>query len=322
MNKTDRKKQKIISMFLLCIILFPCIFLCGCEEEQKEQPGEPVEQEEAATIPKATTLNFTPETYPRVDGSTATIPLSESFAASLMGIPLEEARQLILHNTTHNAYVNLIEGNADLIFVTSPSIDELALAREKGIELEVIPVVSEGFVFLVSEDNPVDALTLEDVVGIYSGQITNWSEVRGDNVKIRAYQRPTNSGSQTGMLDLVMKGVPMIDPPTEQVTALMGELIDAVATYDNEPDAIGYSYYYYVTDMWGQKATKLLKIDGVYPDEETIRSGRYPLNTAYYAVIRGNEPEGSDVRKTIEWILSEEGQTVAEEAGYVRVGDN
>jgi len=71
--------------------------------------------------------------------------------------------------------------------------------------------------------------------------------------------------------------------------------------------------------MWGNENVKLLEIDGVLPTPETISSGEYPVTTAYYAVIRADEPKNSPVRKMIKWILSEEGQTLAEEAGYVRL---
>ena len=87
---------------------------------------------------------FTEENYPRIDGSTATIPLSEAFKAEFLGIPLAEAT--VTHNTTHYAYENLISGDADLILVTQPSDEELELARKAGMELEVIPVVNEAFV--------------------------------------------------------------------------------------------------------------------------------------------------------------------------------
>src|SRR5665647_161273 len=107
--------------------------------------------------------SFTAEDYPAVDGSTVTIPLSEALGAKLMGIPVEEARQYIVHNKTHQAYINLIDGAADLIFVTSPSEDELQYAKDSNIELEIIPVVSEGFVFLANKDNPVDNLTIQQV---------------------------------------------------------------------------------------------------------------------------------------------------------------
>ena|GEM_PF-4898049 len=90
-----------------------------------------------------------------------TIPLSEAIAAKLTGLNTEEVRPHILHNKTHQAYINLINRNADIIFVTSPSSEETALAKEKGVALEVTPIVSEAFVFLTHIDNPVTGLTFE-----------------------------------------------------------------------------------------------------------------------------------------------------------------
>ncbi len=269
--------------------------------------------------PEDATPKFTPETYPKVDGSTVTIPLSEALGARTMGINIEEARQYIVHNKTHQAYLNLINGDADLIFVTSPSKEEFQIAKDNNVNMEIIPIVSEGFVFLTSSDNPVKGLTLAQIQDIYSGKTTNWKQVGGNDVGIIAYQRPENSGSQTGFLDLVMNKVKPVDPPIEQVVAEMGQLIDAVATYKNRPDAIGYSYYYFVTDMWGNDQVKLLEVNGVYPDKTTISSGSYPIRTAYYAVIRSDEPKDSSARQLVDWLLSEEGQKLAEEAGYVRL---
>ena len=86
--------------------------------------------------------NFTLENYPKVDGSTVTIPLSEAVAATLTQNTIAEVQPYIKHNKTHQAYVNLIDKNADLIFVTAPSEEELALAEQKGVTLEIIPIVS------------------------------------------------------------------------------------------------------------------------------------------------------------------------------------
>jgi len=68
----------------------------------------------------------------------------------------------------------------------------------------VVPIVSEGFVFLTNRDNPVKDLSLRQIKDIYSGKVTNWKDVGGTDKKIVAYQRQPNSGSQTGMLDLVI----------------------------------------------------------------------------------------------------------------------
>jgi len=262
---------------------------------------------------------FTLETYPKIDGSTVTIPLSEAVAATLTHTTLEDIRPYILHNKTHQAYVNLIDKKVDLIFVTGPSEDESALAKVKGIELEVIPIVSEAFVFLTHIDNPVKGLTSQNIQEIYTGKLTNWREVGGADEAIIPYQRPVNSGSQTGFLDLVMKDEMPMKAPKENIVAEMGQLIEAVADYDNASGALGYSYFYFVEDMWGNEAVKLLEIDGVYPDHKAISKGKYPYTTAYYAVIRKDSPEGSDVRKIVEWMLSKEGQALMEGSGYVKI---
>ena len=107
--------------------------------------------------------------------------------------------------------------------------------------------------------------------------------------------------------------------PEELVTAEMGMLIDAVANYENSAAALGYSYFYFVEDMWGNDAVKLLEVDDIYPNHETISSGDYPFTTAYYAVIRKDSPKDSSERQVIEWILSEEGQALMEESGYVKI---
>lgn len=288
---------------ILVLIMLTLAVLAGCGPLQDEGKGE--------------SLHWTPEEYPKVDGSTLTIPFSEALGAAVMDLPIEEARQHILHNTTHNAYINLIEGRADIIFVTPPSEEELAYAKQMGVELSVIPMMRDGFVFFVNGSNPVDGVKLQDIVDIYSGKITNWSQLGGEDKEIIAYQRQENSGSQTGMLKMVMKDVPMEEPPMGHVIGEMGAIIDAVAFYDNEVSAMGYSYYYFVKNMWGDENIKLLAVDGVVPGDETIGNNSYPLVSTTYLVYRSDEPEGSKARLLADFILSEEGQKIAEENGYV-----
>jgi phosphate transport system substrate-binding protein len=229
--------------------------------------------------------------------------------------PLEDFR--ITHHQTHNAYMNLINRRTDLILVTYPSNDELRLAAARNVQLEIVPIVPEAFVFIVHADNPVESLTLEQILDIYTGAVTNWNQVGGLDQPIDAYQRPPNSGSQSGMLNLVMGGTSIMNPPTSLVMEGMGGLIDVVADYRNGPGAIGYSYYYFVTDMYRRQNIKLLAVDGVRPTPETIADRAYPLATAYYAVIRADTPADHPVRELIAFMLSPEGQAIADAAGYV-----
>ena len=299
MKRNQRWKMMLaVGVLLLSLILGSC---------QKSETTE------------KTNLKISPQDYPTVDGSTLTIPFSEAVGAAVMDLPIEEARQYILHHTTHNAYINLIEGRADLLLATPPSEEELAYADQMGVEMELIPVLRDGFVFFVNEKNPVNDVTFHDLVEIYGGKTLNWSELGGDDKAIIAYQREPNSGSQTGMLHLVMKDVPMMEAPTEQIIGDMGAIIDAVALYDNEVSAIGYSYYYFVKSMWGDEHIKLLGIDGVKPTDDSIRDGSYPIASTTYLVLRKEEPKDSNARKLASWILSDEGQTLAEEVGYIRI---
>ena len=267
----------------------------------------------------AASPKFTKDNYPKVDGSTATIPLSENIAAKLLTLTPEEGKAFIKHNTTHNAYVNLLAGKADIIFVTEPSIGELDLAKKAGIELEVVPVVKEAFVFLLNKKNPVDSISVKQIQEIYQGKIKNWKDLGGPDKEILPYQRPENSGSQTIMLNMVMKGINIMDAPKELKPAEMEGLIEVIASYDNSDRAIGYSVYYFANSMYNKETIKFVKVDGIEPNNETIKSEKYPYTSAYYAVMKKTEAKDSNARKLLAWILSVEGQKLAEQSGYVPV---
>ncbi len=267
---------------------------------------------------------YTKENFPKIDASLATQPLTNAIYKNFTGV--EEFDEKVLnYSNTHPAYVKLINDEVDLIVVTEPSKEELALAKEKGVELEVIPVVKEGFVFYVNAKNKIDNLTTTEIQDIYSGKIKNWKSLGGENKNIIAYQRPVNSGSQTGMLSLVMKDKKIMDAPKENLVSSMEDIINLVSSYKNGLDAIGYSYYYYATTMFQTidesvaNNIKLLAIDGITPNNETIKNGTYPFTTAYYIVINKNDDENSASRKLASELLSKRGQKVAEEAGYVPV---
>ena len=303
------KENKVVINILLIIIMLLVVVACVVAYMCFTNDVEiiPPQQEE---------ILFTKINYPKIDGSTVTLPLAEAFKADFTGANINEVE--IEHSKTHNAYVNLINGNADLILVTYPSEDEKKLAEQQGIELEIVPIVKEAFVFFVNKNNPVENLTLNQIQDIYSGKIKNWSEVGGSNNNILAFQRPENSGSQTGMLELVMKGKKMMQPTTETISQDMADIIDVISDYNNSETAIGYSYYYYAITMYTSEEMKLLAVNGIEPTYDNIQTGLYDLQTAYYAVIRKDEPENSNTRKLLKAMMSERGQNVAKEAGYVQ----
>lgn len=95
----------------------------------------------------------------------------------LTGMSKARAAHELRFNTTHQAYVNLIEKKADLILVAGPSDEELRLAKSRGIQMRLTPIGWDAFIFLAHQDNPVKGLSSEQVRRIYEGAIHNWNEV-------------------------------------------------------------------------------------------------------------------------------------------------
>ena len=255
--------------------------------------------------------------YPIVDGSTATLPLSYLLMETATGVDQETAKAAITHNKTTESFYALLDGAADLLLVYEPSADAWEQAEDYGVALEKQSIGMDALVFLINDGNSVESLTHDQLVDIYTGKNTNWSQVGGEDLDIVAYQRVENSGSQVMMRKQVMKGIEMMEPPTELRTAEMGELVDAISAYRNTANSIGYSVYYYVDNMYMQAGIKLLGVNGVMPTNETIASGGYPYRQPFYAVIRASEPEDSPARRLYNWLATAEGRRLVEAAGYV-----
>ena len=325
---------------IIVLILLLALPTGGCQPSRAEVVTTP----SGAYTPGPTPdLSNIAQNYPRLDGSTSTHPLQVLTACKLLGVectwtqpsvlPFETTERSIgsdlmtslteaggivsgiFHSGTHQAYVNLIQKNTDLILVARlPSDDEVAEATKAGVTLDVHPMALDAFVFLVHKDNPVSSLTLEQVRSIYSGEITNWS-VLGGGGQIDAYQRDRNSGSQELMEELVMKGTPMVEAPDMIFPSMVGP-INAIR---DDPLGIGYSVFYYATFMLPDENVRLLGIEGVEPTSETIANRNYPLVTEVYAVVRGDMPPDSSAVMLRDWFLTEAGQETVEESGYVKI---
>ncbi len=286
--------------------------------------------------PEYTVLDW--GTYPSIDGSTVCVPLGMELARQHLGIGEEDLPGFVTFSTTHNAYMRLFEQKPNpmvsiasqnlildpetpvsLFLGTEPSDEELDIAAGMGVELVKVPFCYDAFVFLVNGCNPVETLTVQQIRQIYSGSIVLWNDVGGEeNRLIWAYQRPSNSGSQTAMENLVMQGMPLAGAKDAYIADGMSELIGVVGDYDNGPNALGYSYLYYVEGMYKSGDVKVLAVDGIAPTEDNLRSGAYPFTTCYYAVYRKGD---ANAAAFTDWLVSEAGQKCVRQAGYVPVMD-
>ena len=205
-------------------------------------------------------------------------------------------------------------GSADVIFCAEPSAAQLEMAAAAGVEYELTPFGREAFVFIVQNENPLENITVEQIRQVYSGQVTDWSGLGVDGLgEIIAYQRPENSGSQTA-LEALMGDVPLMEAPGKWVASGMGDILEQVE-YRNLPNALGYTFRFYCTEMEGS-AVKLLAIDGVGPTVENIRNGSYPRTSTLYVVTRKGE-SNPNVQILLDWVQGLQGQTLVEASGYV-----
>ena len=285
----------------------------------------------AVSLEEQSTLRFHREDLLRLDGATALYPVYAGFVQAVYPqgeYPLydntSEGYGSITCSGTVNAYERLITGRTDLIFAAAPSQEQLEMARRAAKELHLTPIGREAFVFFVNSRNPVEGLTVEQIQGIYTGQITNWNQVGGKNQPIRPFQRLENSGSQSALLRL-MDGLPLIEPEKEDRVGGMGGIIQQVASYRNYKNSIGFSFRFYASEMAANNQIRLLALDGVSPTKESIRDGSYPISDSFFAItaapIGAPDPRESNpnLNAFLDWILSEQGQQIVEDSGYVSI---
>ena len=235
----------------------------------------------ASEVPAQPILSV--DEFPITDGSTACIPLIAQIMADTTGLDLETARSAVTTNTTARAWRNLgLYGNnygdsVKLIIAYEAPESVKEELKADGDPLEQKAIGRDALVFIVNEDNPVQSLTLQQLKDIYAGAITNWKDVGGKDQEIIAFQRRADSGSQTLFQKLLIQDGPLMEAPTELAPTAMGELVDSIAEYNNSANAIGFSVYYYIDQMYSKPGLRLLAVDGVTPSNETIADQSYPL---------------------------------------------
>lgn len=264
------------------------------------------------------TLKLT-DNLPVIDGAAAFFPVYSAFVNAVYPETTELYDGVFEYNNTPGGYQRLAEKGIDLFLGVYPSEEQKAYAEECNTTFVYTPVGTEAFVFFVHKDNPIDNLTTEQIKGIYSGEITNWKQVGGKNEEIAAFQRNEGSGSQS-MLQRFMGDTPIMEAPTEMVNTMMSGIIEQVSSYRSKSNSIGFSFRYYVESIIQNPDIKVLSVDGVAPTAENIRNGSYPIVTPMYAVTY-EENTNENVDLLLQWILSEEGQYIIEETGYVGISD-
>ena len=231
----------------------------------------------------------------------------------------EDERELrtkrLLNSNTHKSFVNLIEDKVEVI-ITARSIsrDEKAYAEEQGVTLIEKPIAKDALAFMVNLKNPINTLSIEQIQGIYTGSIVNWSEVGGLDCMIKPYVRNRNSGSQEKFETMVMVGLTIKDFPEMQIGTTM-----MTPYYQIEQDTAGIAFtpFYYYKVMVGSGSTKAIGVNDVAMTKENIINGTYPYSSNVYTAVRSDIDKSSVAYRIFDFLTTEQGQAIVDESGYV-----
>lgn len=250
---------------------------------------------------------------PQLSGNEATFSIYASVIYALYPQIDDEGFNDHLGYSKAYHYENVAEESTGILFIDRyPTEEELQYAEEYECTFAYTPIGNDGFVFFVHKDNPIDNLTTDQIKGIYAGEITNWSEVGGKSKKIDAYQNEEDSDIQA-VMERFMGDKALMKPPTAMGYGNYYEWEEQVTIYRNKKNSIGFAPRFCVQN---NPDVKILSIDGVAPTNENIKNGTYP-NTIPLLVVRDVENTNKNIDKIIDWILTDEGQYIVEECGYV-----
>ncbi|MBM3422118.1 MAG: phosphate ABC transporter substrate-binding protein [Chlorobi bacterium] len=240
-----------------------------------------------------------------MDGSTTVGPIAKSFASYFT--KTTGVQVTVSESGSGNGAKSLINKTCDIANLSREMKDkEIAAAKSKGVNPVEHIVALDGLAVVVHPSNRVQKLSKAQIRDIYTGKVTNWNQVGGPSAPIVKIQRESNSGTQDSFVSLVMgKDNPVSKRAETQ--ASNGAVKNRVAS---TPGAIGFIGLGFVDD-----SVKPLKVDGVEPDERTVRNGTYPISRPLFMYTNG-QPTGV-VKQFIDLKNTAEGKRMISELGFV-----
>lgn len=245
-----------------------------------------------------------------VKGSDTMVILGQRWAETYMG-EHPGTRIQVTGGGSGTGIAALINGGTDICEASRPMKDkerEQVRARH-GKDVKEIPVALDGVAIYVNQSSPIQSLSEPQIKGIYTGKITNWRDVGGQDQKIVAYSRENNSGTYVFFKEHVLGN----EDFAREIQTLPGTaaVVNAVA---KDPASIGYGGIAYATGIRPISVKRDENSEAVHPSLETVQDGQYPLSRSLFFYTIG-EPEG-EVKAFVDWVLGSEGQKICEAVGY------
>jgi len=287
--------------FSAVFVILLLLALTGCQSASPAQAGEP--QTGKLTIENK--------------GSDTIVNLALAWAERYMA-EHPDVRISVTGGGSGTGIASMINGTVDIANASRAiKPEEIAEAQANGINPIQHVVARDAIAVIVHPSNLVSQLTIQQISDIYSGKITNWKEVGGEDRPIVLWSRETNSGTHVFFLEQVVRqghaGDKTLFSPD---TLLMPSSEGISAEVRDNPNAIGYDGLGYVTpEVKTIAVARSAAGPFVLPSADTVRSGQYPIARDLYMYTRG-EPQGA-IKAYLDWILGDEAQAIVKELGFV-----
>src|SRR5512134_3238711 len=265
----------------------------------------------------STEPNSTAATYIENKGSDTIVNLALAWAERYQAAH-PEVRISVTGGGSGTGIASLINGTVDIANASRQiKQEEIDGAEANGVEPFEHIIARDAIAVIVNPGNPVSQLTLKQISDIYSGKISNWKEVGGDDRPIVRLSRETNSGTHVYFLETVLRLGNSEDKTLFSTdTLLLPSSEGIIAEVRQNPNAIGYDGLGYITPE--VKTLAIAPEEGgeyVKPSIATVNNGKYPIARPLFMYTPG-EPEG-DVKTYLDWVLGPEGQQIVGDLGFV-----
>ncbi len=290
--------RKIWVCLLLC-----CLLLQGCSTDQSSSSN-----------------SSTSSYYLENKGSDTIVNLALAWAEAYQIIN-PDVRISVSGGGTGTGLTALINGSIPLANASRQiKAEELEAAKADGLDPQEFIIARDAIAVIVNPSNPVDSLTLEQLSAMYRGEITNWSEVGGEDRPIVLLSRESNSGTHVFFLEQVVRLGDQDDTAIFSAeTLLLPSSEGIISEVRDNPNAIGYDGLGYVTDEVKMIALSSSGEPGSYvlPSAATVTGGTYAISRNLY-MYTGNPPEG-ELKAYLDWILSSDAQQIVTTLGFVPI---
>lgn len=299
-----KTSKKLLALALSAVLAVSA--LSGCSQGTGSAAETTAASKTAAPETAAVSEAAAPTPEPAVSGSVSTDGstsmekvigmLGEAFEASNGGVTFT------YNPTGSGSGIQAVsEGRCD-IGLSSRSLKD----EEKDSGLTETVLAYDGIAVIVHPDNPVQDLTVEDIAGIYTGKITNWKDIGGEDAEIVVIGREAGSGTRDGFESIT---------GTEDACSYRQELTstgDVITAVSQNPGAIGYASLASVKD-----SVRALSVGGVAPSEDTVKNGSYVIQRPFVLVTKTDTPLSNAAQKFFDFAIAPDAAEYISGAGAV-----